>query len=138
MIVPVNTVFGYGLIAIDQERRFFKVIAITAFMSAVLIMLLGLQFGFYGAAAALLVSESVSIILMRRQLKKSVRFACVRYMWKPIIAALGMALLLYVLPDWNVIVLVCSGIFIYLLVLYLINGFTRSDLSNIKQALAGK
>jgi hypothetical protein len=59
-------------------------------------------------------------------------------MWKPIIAALGMALLLYVLPDWNVIVLVCSGIFIYLLVLYLINGFTRSDLSNIKQALAGK
>jgi O-antigen/teichoic acid export membrane protein len=138
MIVPVNTVFGYGLIAIDQERRFFKVIAITAFMSAVLIMLLGLQFGFYGAAAALLVSESVSIILMRRQLRKSVRFACVRYMWKPIIAALGMALLLYVLPDWNVIVLVCSGIFIYLLVLYLINGFTRSDLSNIKQALAGK
>jgi O-antigen/teichoic acid export membrane protein len=138
MIVPVNTVFGYGLIAIDQERRFFKVITITALMSAVLILLLGLQFGFYGAAAALLVSESVSIVLMRRQLKRFVRFACVRYVWKPVIAALGMALILYVLPNWNVIVLVCLGIFVYTVILYAMKGFTGSDLNTIKRAIAGR
>ena len=138
MVVPVNTVFGYGLIAIDQEKRFFKVIMITAAISAVLITVLGLRFGFGGAAVALLISESTSIVLMRKQLGQFVRFACVKYTLKPIIAGLIMALFLYVLPGWNVIALVLLGMIIYLLMLYAIKGFTRADLSNIKHAIISK
>ena len=87
-------------------------------ISAVLIVLLGLQFGFYGAAVALLVSESISIVLMRRQLKKFVRFVCVKFIPRPVIAALLMVLLLCILPPWNVIVLVFFGMVAYLLLFF--------------------
>jgi O-antigen/teichoic acid export membrane protein len=138
LIVPVNTIFGYGLIAIEQERRFFKIITITAIINAVLIVLLGLQFGFFGAASALLISEFMSIILMHRQLKKFVRFGCVKYILKPAIAALLMALLLYILPQWHVFTLIVCGTVVYFSVFYLVKGFSKLDLDNIKRIIVEK
>jgi O-antigen/teichoic acid export membrane protein len=133
MIVPVNTIFGYGLIAIDQERRFFKVITITAFVSTVLIIILGIRFSVYGAAVALLVSESISIVLMNQALKNTVRFGSSKYIVKPLFASLLMAALLYVLRGWHLVVLVIMGICLYLIALYLIRGFVKADLMNIKK-----
>lgn len=138
MIVPVNTILGYGLIAIDQERRFFQVIAITAMINAALIIVLGLQFGFYGAAIALLVSEAIGIMLMHRQLKKFVRFDCLKYIPRPLSAALLMVLFLYILPEWNVIILAFLGGGAYLLVFYFLKGFTKDDLNNFRRAIIEK
>ena len=138
MIVPANTIFGYGLIAIDQERRFFKIITITAIISAVLIVFLGMQFGFYGAASALLISEFISIVLMHRQLKKFVRFRCVKYILKPVIAAFAMALLLFLLQQWHVIILLVFGTVVYFSIFYLVRGFSKLDLHNLKRVIVEK
>lgn len=132
MIVPINTIFGYGLIAIDQEKRFFKIITITAILNAVLIVLLGLKFGFYGAAAALLISEFIGIILMHRQLKKFVRFGKLGYMLQPLIATLIMAVVIYILQRWHIAILIALGIIVYLSVFYVIRGFSKRDLDNLK------
>jgi O-antigen/teichoic acid export membrane protein len=138
MLVPVNTVLGYGLIAIDQEKRFSRIIVITATISAVLIVLLGLQFGFYGAAVALLISESVCIVLMGGQLRKFVRFGKAGYILRPLIAAMVMAIIMWVLQGWHIIVLIILGIIVYVAAFYVIRGFSRSDIDNIKGLLAGK
>ena len=138
MIVPINTIFGYGLIAIDQEKRFFRVITITAFINALLIVLLGLQFGVDGTACALLISEFISIILMHRQLKKHVRFASMKYILKPAIAVLPVAVLLSILINWHMALLILFGMVVYLSTFYLINGFTKSDLQNIKRVILEK
>jgi O-antigen/teichoic acid export membrane protein len=132
MIVPVNTIFGYGLIAIDQEKRFFKIITITALISALLIVILGLRFGFNGAAVALLVSESISIILMHGQLRKFVRFGKSGYVLRPMIAAVVMALVICILQGWHVVALIALGIVVYLLTFFMLRGFSRSDLNNLR------
>jgi len=132
MIVPINTIFGYGLIAINQEKRFFKIITITAIISALLIVVLGLRFGVYGAAGALFVSELISIILMNRQLRRSVSFGEFGYILKPFIAASVMAIFMYVLRLWHVVFLIVLGIVVYLFAFYMLRGFLRSDLKNLK------
>jgi O-antigen/teichoic acid export membrane protein len=138
MIVPINTIFGYGLIAIDQERRFFRIITVTALINVVLIAILGLQFGFHGAALALLVSESVSIVLMNGQLKKYVRFGKWAYIMRPLAAALVMAMILYLLQKLHSVVLFLLGTIVYLLVFYLVGGFSRTDLKNIKDVFVAR
>jgi O-antigen/teichoic acid export membrane protein len=138
MIVPINTVFGYGLIAIGQEKRFFKVIAITALISTVFILLLGLQFGFYGTAAALLISESISILLMNRHLKRFMRFGKVAYVLKPLIASLLMAVVMFTVQHWHILILILGGIFVYFSALFILRGFSKSDVKNISDMLVKK
>jgi O-antigen/teichoic acid export membrane protein len=138
MIAPVNTIFGYGLIAIDKEKWFFKIIAITALLSAVLIIALGMELGSVGTAWALLVAEITSIILMNRELKKFIRFQSVRHMAKPFIAACIMAVGLNVFGRWGVILSIVVGLFVYITVLYIIRGFTREDVKNIAKAFTAE
>lgn len=138
IIVPINTVFGYGLVAIDQERRFFKVISITALLNTVLIVLLGLRFSVYGAATALCISELASIVLMKRELRKFVRFRALGFVFKPLLASLFMAAGLVLLLQWNLIILMLTGVIVYVAILYVIQGFTRYDVANIKQIFAKK
>ncbi len=138
MMAPINTIFGYGLIAIDQERRFFKIITITAVMSAVLIIILGMESGSVGAAWALLIAETISIILMNRELKKFVLFRSLRHMVKPFIAAFVMAVGLHVLGQWSVIASIIAGLLLYTVILYAIRGFTKDDLKNVTKAFTAE
>jgi O-antigen/teichoic acid export membrane protein len=132
VIVPVNTVYGYGLIAIDREKVFSRIVTITAVISAVLILLLGLKYGFYGAAFALLISESLSIFLMHRALRRVIQFESVRYALKPLGASVVMAVVLYLIQQWHLFAAITAGICAYLAVFYLIKGFSIQDLRNIK------
>lgn len=138
MMAPINTIFGYGLIAIDQERRFFKIITITAVMSAVLIIILGMESGSVGAAWALLIAETISIILMNRELKKFVLFRSLRHMVKPFIAAFVMAVGLHVLGQWSIIASIIAGLLLYTVILYAIRGFTKDDLKNATKAFTAE
>jgi O-antigen/teichoic acid export membrane protein len=138
MIAPINTIFGYGLIAINQEKRFFKIIAATALVSAVLIVILGMELGGVGAAWALLVAEIISIILMNRELKKFVHFRSVIHMAKPFIAALIMAVGLNILGRWSAIASIIIGLLVYMAALYVIKGFTREDIKNISKAFTSE
>lgn len=133
MIAPINTIFGYGLIAIDQEKRFFKIITIAAVTSACLIAVLGMELGSVGAAWALLVAEAISIVLMNRELKKSISFRSTVHIVKPFIAALIMAVGLSLFGQWNVIASIIAGLAVYSVVLYVIRGFTGDDVKNISK-----
>jgi O-antigen/teichoic acid export membrane protein len=138
MIAPINTIFGYGLIAINQEKRFFKIIAATAIVSAVLITILGMELGSVGTAWALLVAEIISIVLMNRELKKFVHFRSVGNMAKPFMAALIMAVVLNVFGRWGVITSIITGLFVYIVALYVIRGFTKEDVKNISKAFTAE
>jgi len=132
VITPINTIFGYGLVAMNQERRFLRVISITAFINLILIIILGVNFKGAGAAAALVVSEMISIVLMNRELRKFVVFRSMRYLIKPILASCIMGVVLYVLKLWHIIILVVLGMLIYALIFYVIKGFSREELIHLK------
>ena len=138
MITPVNTIFGYGLVAIDRQQRFFKVISYTALISVALVFILGYLFKAPGAAFALLISETIGIILMNRQLKRYVSFYSLRHTIKPLIAALLTGSLLYMFKHGHFLILILAGIGIYSLVLYIIKGFSAKELVDFKYTLSKK
>jgi O-antigen/teichoic acid export membrane protein len=138
LITPVNTIFGYGLVAIDQEQRFFKVITYTALLCTVLVFLLTYLLKAPGAALALLSSEVVGIVLMHHQLKKYVDFSTFRQTIKPVIAAAITGLLLYTFRQVHIILLVIFGLVVYLIIFYLIKGFAPKELSYFQRYLLKK
>lgn len=138
LFAPVNTIFGYGLVAINQQKRFLKVITITAIINTILIIILGIHFKGQGAAAALFVSEMIGIILMHRELIRFIEFNSLKYIVKPLISAILMGIVLYTLRQWHVIILVILGIFIYTILFYLIKGFSKEELRNLKLTFTQK
>jgi len=138
LVAPINTILGYGLVSINQERRFFRVIAMTAAVSLILIIILGIIFKGTGAAIALLIGEMVSIILMNRELKKSVKFETSKYLLKPILISLIMGAVLYVFSRGHIILLIVLGNFLYITGLFLIKGFSREEFKNLLQTFTQK
>ncbi len=74
IFAPLNTIWGYGLVALNQEKKFFMVIVITAVTNIVLMVILGYQFKGIGVAVAFLVSEFFGVILMKRKLNTTINF----------------------------------------------------------------
>jgi O-antigen/teichoic acid export membrane protein len=135
LIAPITTIFGYGLVAINQERRFFKVITITAVINVILIVILGIYFKGVGAAAAFVVSEIVAIMLMHRELTRFVSFVFLPFLVRPFIAAAGMVLSLYLLRGWHIIFLIIIGAVVYGILLFVVKGFSMKDIRNLRKAL---
>lgn len=138
LITPINTIFGYGLVAIDQERKFFKVIAYTAVVCVALVVILGFGFKAAGAAIALLCSEALSIFLMNRELKRHVGFSTIGQVIKPLIASVITGFVVYVLRQWHVAVLVFVAAGIYISVFYIIRGLSKKELGDLKQVFTKK
>jgi len=132
LVAPINTIFGYGLVSIDQQRRFFRVILYTAIINLILIIILGINFKSPGTATALFISELVGILLMNRELKKFIKFETMKNLPKPILASIFMGIVLAGVNSWNIIIQVILGIFGYVIILYLIKGFIGKDLKNLK------
>jgi len=132
IVTPLNTIFGYGLVAVDEQRKFLKVIFITSLINLFLIVVLSLYFKAQGAAAAIFVSELLGVILMNRELKKKIAFNTLKAAVKPTTAALIMAALLYRLQDIHFLLRILMGVFVYIIIMLLIKGFSRSEYRKMK------
>uniref|UniRef100_A0A7C6EKM2 Flippase n=1 Tax=candidate division WOR-3 bacterium TaxID=2052148 RepID=A0A7C6EKM2_UNCW3 len=74
MIAPLNTIWGYGLIALNQEKKFFNVILLIAISNLILISILGYLLKGIGVAMALFISELFGLLIMKRNLNSVVYF----------------------------------------------------------------
>lgn len=135
LVTPLNSLYGYGLIAMNRERIFLRVIAFTSLINAVLIYLLCLLIHAPGAAIALCVSEGICIVLMYRILRRYVRFTAVAHALKPLLAALGMGIVLFAIRDWHVVAAICAGAAIYSIIMFALRGFTLRELSSMRHSL---
>ena len=75
IIAPLNTIWGYGLIALNQEKKFFKVIVVTALTNLILTIILGYIFRGVGVALAIFISELCGLILMKQKLNSVINFS---------------------------------------------------------------
>uniref|UniRef100_A0A7C4TAE3 Flippase n=1 Tax=candidate division WOR-3 bacterium TaxID=2052148 RepID=A0A7C4TAE3_UNCW3 len=74
IIAPLNTIWGYGLVALNQERAFFRVISIVATINIILTIVSGIFFKGIGISLALLLSELFGLFLMKKELNRFVQF----------------------------------------------------------------
>jgi O-antigen/teichoic acid export membrane protein len=135
LVTPLNSIYGYGLVAMNREREFFRVIALTSFINVSLIFIVGLLMRGPGAAIALVVSESVCVVLMYRTLRRYIRFKTVTHAIKPFLAALCMGVVLYAVTGWHVIVAVLIGAGVYVSILFVLRGFTLGELASMRRSL---
>lgn len=77
IIAPLNTIWGYALIALNQEKKFFKVIVITALTNLILTIVLGYIFKGIGVALAIFIAEFFGLILMKQTLNSVVNFSII-------------------------------------------------------------
>lgn len=82
LIAPLNTIWGYGLIALNLEKKFFKVIAITSSINLILIIIGVYLFKSTGVACALFISEFLGAILMKKELNSVVKFSLFTFLSK--------------------------------------------------------
>ncbi|MEO0136279.1 MAG: flippase [candidate division WOR-3 bacterium] len=71
---PLNTLWGYALVALNQERKFFKVIFLIALMNLLMIPVLSYLFKGTGVALAIFLSEFIGLLIMRQKLSGVIQF----------------------------------------------------------------
>jgi O-antigen/teichoic acid export membrane protein len=128
---PVNTIFGYGLVALDREKKFLKVIAMTSILSLVSIILLGIFLKGWGASLGLLISELVSVFLMKHELNRAVKFRVARYFYKTLVPALGTGVVLYFTPSLNIFLRCGLGVVLYVILYYLMGGYSGKEIREL-------
>lgn len=130
-------IFGNTAIACHQQKKIMWIYLGIAILSIILNLILIPKFSYLGASIAVTISEiSVSLailVLIYIKAKISINFKTVL---KSITSALGMLLVLYLLPNWYFLINVGVASIIYFGILYLLKGFSKEmvlEIINIKK-----
>ncbi|MEO0123224.1 MAG: flippase [candidate division WOR-3 bacterium] len=74
IIAPLNTIWGYALIALNHEKKFLYVIVIIAILNLILMLIFGYLFKSSGVAMSMVFSELAGLIIMKKNLNSVVNF----------------------------------------------------------------
>ena len=127
----VNSVTQYVLIAADQQRYLTKAFVLGVLFNLVGNLLLIPVFSFIGAAVVTILSEVCLLLLFARRVRRHVGVvAWPDLIWRPLLSAVAMGIVLYSLTAIGVDVwlAILPGWAVYAAVLALSGGFTDADL----------
>ncbi|MFA6422549.1 MAG: flippase [Candidatus Buchananbacteria bacterium] len=133
---------GAMLNACDKQSRNTVNLGITALFNIVLNIFLIPQFSYMGAAASSLASYGLLFILdiwgIEKIIKYDKKFLIISFL-KNLVACVVMAVIIFLLRDWlNFIIVILIAIVVYFVFLYLIRGFNKEDINEIKLKLFRK
>ena len=137
----VNSVTQYVLIAANQQRYLTKAFVLGVLFNLVGNLLLIPVFSFIGAAVVTILSEVCLLLLFARRVRRHVGdVAWPDLIWRPLISAVAMGIVLYGLTSIgvNVWLAILPGWAVYAVALALIGGFTDTDLRVAVGALLNK
>jgi O-antigen/teichoic acid export membrane protein len=130
-------IFGNTAIACHQQKKIMWIYMTVALLSIILNLVLIPKYSYYGASIAVTVSEiSVALaifILIYVKAKVSINYKTIL---KSAISALGMLIVLFILPDWYFVISVLIASVTYFGILYLLKGFSKQivyEIINIKK-----
>lgn len=134
-ITWVSGVYGNSLVACDRQKKYAVRVTIGTVGNIVLNFILIPPYGLVGASIATVFTEGVVLLLMYLESNKIVRVSLNSYILRPVIACLGMGIFLYFCSSWNVLVLILSGAVVYFVILFLIRGITKREITMIREQL---
>ena len=128
-IIFVGTVFSHAVIAIDRQKKIITAYAFVAVSALIGYLIFIPRYGYYGAAGVTIYSELAialaAFFLVRRvtgfRLSLSVA-------GKAFMSSLAMALLLFFLLEFNLLLLILLSAILYFSCLYLLKGVTREQI----------
>ncbi len=128
-VMFLNLSSRYLLAALDRQRQYLRAILTGLIVNAVLCVVLIPSLGFLGACGALLGAEVAIAIVCHHALGGRVHLnELAGAAAKPLLAALGMGLLVYALRGSGVVTLAAIGCVSYVGLLFLLRSFSREEM----------
>lgn len=127
----IHTVYTSGLIAVGREKEYGKVMVVSAVLFAVSIIILTKMTGMIGTAVAVVFSEASTLVMMRQQFSKYVRFPLPRSAIRVLISAVIMGIVLFFMPPVHVILLIVLGGAVYVTILFITQAVTMEEVSSL-------
>ncbi|MFA5022178.1 MAG: flippase [Patescibacteria group bacterium] len=118
--------FGYAVVALNQQKKMIKFYALNAVISVIGYLIFIPLYSYWGAAWMTVFTEIFILATAGLILYQQLKFLPnLKILGKVILASLVMAIPLYYLPNLPLLMSVCLGAVVYFLCLYLLKGFDR-------------
>ena len=103
-ITMLHTVYSAGLIGVGGEKSYGKIMLVTAFAYLVSVTAGACLFGAIGAAFGVVLSESISVLLMKHELQRIIPLSPPEKTLRVILSVAGMAVCVAVVIPYGLIV----------------------------------
>lgn len=135
-VIFLSGVYANSLLACTQRKKYTIGVGIGAITNIVLGFILIPKLGLRGAAIVTLVTETIVLVYMYFSFSKLIfKVNFVQYLFKPLMAAIIMAYVLYLFKNYHIIALSFFGAMIYFTILIILKGVKKEDLVFLKQVL---
>ena len=123
----IHTIYTSGIVVVGKEREYSRVMIISAIIYGISVIVCTKLFGVIGGAAAVVGSEAITLILMRRSFHESAKTVLPKSLPLLLLAAVIMGVVLMVLPSMHLILSVLVGAGVYAIVLMGTRAVTIAD-----------
>jgi len=131
-------IYANSLLACNKERKYAVGVMLAAITNLILNIFLIPPFGLKGAAIATVAAEGSLFVYAYTEFQKIRKVEFKKYLLSPLISASLMGGFLYLNVNWNLFLLIVSGMVIYTATLFLTKGISQNDLILAKGYLLGK
>lgn len=135
VLTMILTIYTSGVIACGKEKRYGNILFISTIIYVPLLLLGTLTFGVIGAAISIVVFEGVTVLLMRRELHTIAKIPFPKPIFPILLATALMGCIVWLLPDFHVVVSVLVGGIVYIVALFITGGITRAEIKYLLQKI---
>ncbi len=135
LFTTMHTVYTSGMIAAGREQTYGTVMAVSLAVYAVAIFVGTSMAGPAGTAAAVVLSEGLTLVIMRHRLEQTMKIPFSRSMLYAALAAAAMGLVLWAIPPARLVVTVPLGAAVYCAILFGTRALTAGDLANLLERM---
>ena len=129
-IISIREVYAYSLNAFGLEKKYLKVVGVSATINLLLNLILIPKYGYMAAALVTTLTEVINLILMRAYIRKIVKFNDIKEVIILLIPSIVMGLILSITRIFisNIFVLILISIVIYFITLFTLKIVTINEL----------
>ncbi len=128
----IASLFGYVVVALNQQKKMIKFYAANALLSIIGYLIFIPKYSYWGAAWMTVFTEVFTLVTATYVMHQNLKFLPnLKLLGKAIAAGLVMAATLYFLASWNFFVLIILGALVYFTALYLFKGIDKEIISEI-------
>ncbi len=134
-LVPIflNLMSRYALAALDRQRAYLAAILVGLGANVAMSVVLIRSLGFVGACIGLLVGELAVLLVCLRALARYLpATAVLREAVRPLAAALGMGVVVFLIRDLNLLVAPVIGALVYVVLLLLLRALSSEELGVLR------
>ena len=136
--IYLNMIYARGMWACNLQQPFVRIVTLQAVLNVVLNLVLIPRYGIAGAATSTVISEFCGLYFYYKEFNRIVRVEFYDFLFRPMMAAALMSLILLLFPDFNLFLRLVGGFLVYFGLLCALKGVTSEDVRLLKAVLPMK